>query len=289
MNTKIYSSGISGITIVLVLGIVLMLGVFLYFGAREQEELLGEDDYNMDSDEIHMEDDSSTIGEGREKIIKLLEQGSSNEQGIAVFQEVGEGVLVTVNITGAPGGTIQPMHVHGGTCEDLGDILYSLDSLVAGFSETLLEISFDKVLAGLPRSINVHKSNEELQVYVACGTIHSEESSMIEIGAEDNVIDLPVENESDNSSEVFTVTGKNYEFSRKEIRVKRGDLVRINFSSTEGIHDFRIEGLNVGTEQVSSGQSTSVEFTADTKGLFEYYCSVGDHRQLGMTGILIVE
>jgi len=32
-----------------------------------------------------------------------------------------------------------------------------------------------------------------------------------------------------------------------------------------------------------------VEFTADTPGEFEYYCSVGQHRANGQVGKLIVE
>ncbi len=34
---------------------------------------------------------------------------------------------------------------------------------------------------------------------------------------------------------------------------------------------------------------TFVEFTADKKGTFEYYCSVGEHRVNGMKGKFIVE
>src|SRR3990167_9256749 len=39
----------------------------------------------------------------------------------------------------------------------------------------------------------------------------------------------------------------------------------------------------------NTGQSASVEFTADKAGGFEYYCSVGTHRAMGMVGAFIVE
>jgi plastocyanin len=35
--------------------------------------------------------------------------------------------------------------------------------------------------------------------------------------------------------------------------------------------------------------STFIEFVANKKGKFEYYCSVGEHRAMGMKGNLVVE
>jgi len=87
----------------------------------------------------------------------------------------------------------------------------------------------------------------------------------------------------------FDITGQNFEFSAKEIRVKQGDTVRINFSSASGFHDLKIDEFNVATKQLQDGGSDSVEFVADKAGTFEYYCSVGSHRQMGMVGKLIVE
>ena len=89
----------------------------------------------------------------------------------------------------------------------------------------------------------------------------------------------------------FEVEGKPFEFSVKEIRVKEGDRVRVTFKNTEGMHDFVVEGLDVRTKQIQAGESDTVEFVANKKGTFEYYCSVGNgyHRQQGMKGNLIVE
>ncbi|MDO8658241.1 MAG: plastocyanin/azurin family copper-binding protein [Candidatus Levybacteria bacterium] len=40
-----------------------------------------------------------------------------------------------------------------------------------------------------------------------------------------------------------------------------------------------------------AGQTDTVEFTADTAGTFEYYCSVGNgyHKEQGMVGTLVIE
>jgi len=93
------------------------------------------------------------------------------------------------------------------------------------------------------------------------------------------------------AADVVTVelSGHNFAFSQNEIRVKKGDRVKIVFSSTDGFHDWVIDEFSASTERVNTGGNTGVEFVADKAGSFEYYCSVGSHRQLGMVGTLIVE
>ena len=42
-------------------------------------------------------------------------------------------------------------------------------------------------------------------------------------------------------------------------------------------------------EKINGGETDSIEFVADKVGTFEYYCSVGQHRSMGMVGKLTVE
>ena len=92
----------------------------------------------------------------------------------------------------------------------------------------------------------------------------------------------------------FSVTGENYAFfvdgeENPDMVVQEGDLVRIEFESTQGLHDWVVDAF-AATEQVDSASGvTTVEFVADQAGEFEYYCSVGSHRQQGMLGSFIVE
>lgn len=88
---------------------------------------------------------------------------------------------------------------------------------------------------------------------------------------------------------VIELTGENFAFSQKNITVQKGDRVRIEFTSTDGFHDWVVDEFDAATDRVQTGDTTSVEFVADTAGEFEYYCSVGSHRELGMVGTLIVE
>lgn len=88
---------------------------------------------------------------------------------------------------------------------------------------------------------------------------------------------------------VVELTAKNYEYSQKEIRVSSGTTLIVKLTSNQGIHDVVFEGLDVASDRIASGETAEVTFDAERKGTFTYYCSVGDHRQMGMTGKLIVE
>lgn len=87
----------------------------------------------------------------------------------------------------------------------------------------------------------------------------------------------------------FTVVGTSFAYSPSAIAVNRGDRVKIIFKDNGGFHDFVIEGLNVASKRINSGQEDAVEFTADKTGSFEYYCSVDSHRAKGMRGTLTVK
>jgi plastocyanin len=87
----------------------------------------------------------------------------------------------------------------------------------------------------------------------------------------------------------FTVTGSNFAYAPNMIKVKKGDKVRIIFKNADGFHDLKIDELGVDTGKIQGGSEKTVEFTADKAGAFEYYCSVGSHRQMGMKGTLVVE
>lgn len=87
----------------------------------------------------------------------------------------------------------------------------------------------------------------------------------------------------------FTVISSNFKFDAPEIRVKTGDTVKITVKNSQGFHDFVIDEFNVATKQANGPSEETVTFVADKAGTYEYYCSVGQHRSMGMKGNLIVE
>jgi len=76
-------------------------------------------------------------------------------------------------------------------------------------------------------------------------------------------------------------------FSVNEIKVNKGDLVKISVNTLSGTHNFTIDEFNVASE-TPEGEITVIEFTADQVGEFVFYCSKGQHRALGQWGTLIV-
>ena len=101
----------------------------------------------------------------------------------------------------------------------------------------------------------------------------------------------PVATESAVVSETktFAVEGTPFSFNLKEIKVSKGDTVKIAFTNKKGMHDFVIDEFNAKTKQLKADETEEISFVASKSGTFEYYCSVGNHRQQGMVGKLIVE
>ena len=78
-------------------------------------------------------------------------------------------------------------------------------------------------------------------------------------------------------------------FQPDTITVKKGDRVRLSITSTDVAHGFALPDFGVH-QDLESGKTSVIEFTADKQGRFSFFCSVfcGDgHR--GMKGLLIVE
>ncbi len=90
------------------------------------------------------------------------------------------------------------------------------------------------------------------------------------------------------SEKMFTVIAKDFSFTPSSISVKKGDKVKIILQNTDGFHDFKIDEFGVATKKIKDGDTDTVEFTVDKSGSFEYYCSVGRHREMGMRGSLTV-
>ncbi len=94
---------------------------------------------------------------------------------------------------------------------------------------------------------------------------------------------------SDIEGQDIVVEGGDFFFKPNEIRVKKGEKVTITLSNAGGFHNLVIDEFNVKTKIIKDGEEETVTFTPDKAGTFEFYCSVGNHRAMGMKGKLIVE
>ena len=87
----------------------------------------------------------------------------------------------------------------------------------------------------------------------------------------------------------LNVEGGSFYFRPNVITAKLGQPLTITFNNTEGVHNLVIDEFSVTTKTITGGKTDSVTFTPDKKGTFEFYCSLGNHRQQGMVGQLIVQ
>ena len=104
-------------------------------------------------------------------VVAMNAQNDSGMTGFATLTERSGSTLVELALSGATAGVAQPSHIHMGSCAEIGEVVYPLESPVNGVSETTLDVSLDDILAKLPLAINVHKSPEEAGVYVSCADL----------------------------------------------------------------------------------------------------------------------
>lgn len=87
----------------------------------------------------------------------------------------------------------------------------------------------------------------------------------------------------------FSIVAQRWSFIPSEIRVKEGDFVRLKIKSIDVLHGIAIPDYGI-SENLSPGKETVIEFLADKKGTFDFFCSAycgAGHS--GMTGKLVVE
>ena len=101
----------------------------------------------------------------------------SGESGtVTLFFLPGRQTQVTVELDGAPPDTAQPAHIHKGTCDELdpkpayGLLPIKADRTGVGRSVTRIPVGLEELEAG-GYAINIHRSAESPDVYVACGNI----------------------------------------------------------------------------------------------------------------------
>ncbi len=88
---------------------------------------------------------------------------------------------------------------------------------------------------------------------------------------------------------VIAMTVTDWEFSQKEIRLKKGEKVTVRLTGVEGDHSFMANdlGLNVAVEP---GETKDFTIPTDTTGTFGFRCGIPcgpGHRD--MTGQIIIE
>ncbi len=116
----------------------------------------------------------------KETAIALVEQNKSGQSGTATITPTEDGrVLVKLSISGESATATEPAHIHKGTCANLGEVVYDLDTIKNGEGQAYLvetdgrDTLWEDLVKQLPLAINVHAGEDqpEIAMYLACGEV----------------------------------------------------------------------------------------------------------------------
>ena len=90
------------------------------------------------------------------------------------------------------------------------------------------------------------------------------------------------------NEQVIQITAKRFEYSPKEITLKKGVPVLLEFTSLDRLHGFDCPGLKLRLD-IRPGKVNTLRFTPDKVGMFPFHCDnfCGSGHE-GMKGMIIV-
>jgi cytochrome c oxidase subunit 2 len=90
------------------------------------------------------------------------------------------------------------------------------------------------------------------------------------------------------NEQVIQITAKRFEYSPKEITVKKGVPVVLEFTTLDRMHGFNCPGLGIRTD-IRAGKANRLRFVPEKAGTFPFHCDnfCGSGHE-GMRGTIIV-
>ena len=103
----------------------------------------------------------------------LQEQSNSGQTGIAALTARGDKTEVVLLATA---GISKANHIHSGTCDSLGGVVYPLTDMADGVSVTSVDATLVSLQAG-SFAINLHATGD-LSVYTSCANLPTRENTV---------------------------------------------------------------------------------------------------------------
>ena len=227
-------------------------------------------------------------------LVDLEEQNASGVAGVAVLTELDNSQTRVAVWLDDSAGNSRPVHIHSGTCSNLGDVLHALSNVDDNFSNTTVIATLERLEAQLPLAINAHESGQAIENYIACGNIDLGQGVPSSDDEEqDDETATTTDDESDTGSEDeasatirYTDTG----FVPANLLVARGTTVRfLNDSSGKmwvASDDHPTHTLLSEFDQlVSVDSGLEYEFTFEDQGSWGYH----NHVSANHTGTIKVQ
>jgi plastocyanin len=236
-------------------------------------------------------------------LVDLDEENDSGISGVAVLTELeNDRTRIAVWLDGA-GETPRPIHVHAESCNNLGDIAYSLNEVDNGFSNSEVFATFSELSASAPFAINAHESADAMQNNIACGNIdfeqEDERGNRVFEGAgggaadDDDTATTTDEDDDDEDADAganATIRYTNSGFDPADLVVARGTTVTfVNESSGQmwvASNDHPTHSILPGFDQlVGVATGANYEFTFDQEGTWGFH----NHLSANHTGRIVVQ
>lgn len=168
------------VVIAIVAGLLVLGAGYYLLGDTPEEDVVMQDDTTVvETNPDMMIDDEFQVEEDIEDMVTMelavelaaVDAAVADQSGTATLSETNQGIVVSVNVTPLMVGVEQPAHIHFGECPGVGDVAYSLNPVIDGQSTTVLPLTMDELLAQGDLAINIHESQENLEVYTSCGAL----------------------------------------------------------------------------------------------------------------------
>lgn len=135
---------------------------------------------------------------------------------------------------------------------------------------------------------NQNNSQEQVSEDAMTEEVKPSEDAMMEDKTSEEAGDAM--GETDSVEFDYEITMESYAFTPSVLEAEAGQTLRIKVTTLNGMHDFVIDELDVASQVLTEGKEEILEITIpeDAEGEYTFYCSVGNHRALGMEGTLTV-
>lgn len=87
----------------------------------------------------------------------------------------------------------------------------------------------------------------------------------------------------------ITIEAKEFSMSPSNATVNKGEVTILYKNIGHVAHSFVIGDLGIKVDAIRPGETTTIKFTANQSGSFEFWCGVPGHKAAGMHGILNVK
>ncbi len=165
-----YQRGILPIVIIIIAAIVIGGGTAVIIKKNNDDKAAKMKLEQQAAENLNATSTASTATSTERTIqFALKEQNQSGQSGHVVITEVNGKAKVIVTLTGKPSTVLQPSHIHLNSCANIGGVKYPLTAVNKGAAQTIIDVSLDSLLKSLPLSLNIHKSEAQAGIYVACG------------------------------------------------------------------------------------------------------------------------